>query len=233
MQLTAELVINGLFSILLIVVFVVVGFKILLKYKEYKKKIFFLTGIAWIGISEPWWPSATGFLMVLITGGGLSLEAYLILNNMFLPIFLFSWLMAVTEMVQTKRRVLILIVYLLIALILETLMIYYLITDISKLAVMVSPVDIDFGFITILHLAFNLIVFMISGILFSLKTLNLEDSENKLRGKFLLLAFILFLIGALLEIVITLPPNRIIILSSAIIFYIGFMMPKGIKTRFL
>jgi hypothetical protein len=233
MQITVELVINGLFSIFLIIVFVIVGLKILLKYREYKEKIFFLTGIAWIGISEPWWPSAIGFLMVLFTGNGPSLEVYLILNNMFLPIFLFLWLMAVTEMMQTKRRVPLLLVYLLIAIILESLMIYYLITDVSKLAVMVSPVDINFGLITILHIAFNLIIFMISGILFSLKTLNLDDPENKLRGKFLLIAFILFLIGAILEIVITLPPNRIIILLSAIIFYIGFMMPEAIKTRFL
>ena len=233
MELTAEIMLNGLFSILVIFVFVAVGLKILFKYKEYNKSVFFLTGFAWIGLSEPWWPSAIGFLLVLLTGSGLSIEAYLILNNFFLPMFLYSWLMAVTKMMQTKRRTLILILYLLIAIILEGFMLYYLITDVSKLGITISPVDIEFGLITIVHIAFNLIVFMISGILFSIKTLKLKDPENTLRGKFLLLAFILFLIGAILEIVITLPPNRIIILFSAIIFYIGFMMPEGIKTRFL
>jgi hypothetical protein len=233
MELTAEIIINGLFSILLIIVFVIVGLKILLKYREYKKRIFFLTGLAWIGISEPWWPSAIGFLMVLFTGSGLTVELYLIINNTFLPIFLFSWLLAVTEMVQTKRKTLLISMYLLIAVILEVVLIYYLFTDVSQVGVLVSPVDVDFGLIAILHIAFNLIIFMISGLLFSVKTLKLEDPENKLRGKFLLIAFILFLIGAILEIVITLPPNRIIILLSAIIFYIGFMMPEGIKKRFL
>ncbi len=233
MEITAEMMINSLFSILVIVVFIVVGLRILLKYKEFKEKNYFLTGFAWIGMSEPWWPSAIGFLMILLTGNALSVELYLILNSMFLPIFLFSWLMAVSKMVQVKRKFLLLTVYLLIAIILESIMIYYLITDVSKVGTMVSPVDIDFGPIAIVHIAFNLIIFMISGFQFSLKTLKLEDPENKLRGKFLLLAFILFLIGAILEIVITLPPNRIILLLSAIIFYVGFMMPNRIKNYFL
>ncbi|MFX1444978.1 MAG: hypothetical protein ACFFHV_16320 [Promethearchaeota archaeon] len=233
MEITTEILINGIFSILLVIVFVYVGLKILFKYKVFKKRVFFLTGFAWIGISEPWWPSAIGFLMLLFTGSGLTVEVYLILNNAFLPIFLISWLMAISEMVKIKRKTLFIMLYLVIALILEGIMIYYLFTDVSKVGVMVSPVDVDFGIIAILHIAFNLCVFMISGFLFSFKTLKLNDPENKLRGKFLILAFILFLIGAILEIVITLPPNRIIILLCAIIFYIGFMMPEGIKNRLL
>jgi hypothetical protein len=171
--------------------------------------------------------------MVLFTGRDLSIEVYLILNNVFLPVFLFLWLMAVTEMIQTKRKTRLISLYLLIAIILEVILIYYLFTDVSKVGIMVSPVDINFGIIAILHIAFNLIIFMITGFLFSLNTLKLEDPENKLRGKFLFIAFIFFLIGAILEIVITLPPNRIIILLSAIIFYIGFMMPERIKYRFI
>jgi hypothetical protein len=53
MELTTEIITNGIFSILLIIVFLIVGLKILLKYKGHKKRIFFLTGFAWIGISEP------------------------------------------------------------------------------------------------------------------------------------------------------------------------------------
>ena len=104
MVLNTDIILNGLFSILVIIVFLVVGLKILLKYREYKQKIFFLTGFAWIGISEPWWPSAVGFLLVLITGTSLSIEVYLILNNGFLPIFLFCWLIAIGKMTEIKRK---------------------------------------------------------------------------------------------------------------------------------
>ena len=233
MTLSAAEILNGIFSILVIIVFLLVGLKILLKYREYQRRIFFLTGFAWIGISEPWWPSAVSFLLVLITGTGISIEVYLLLNNGFLPIFLFCWLMAVGEMTEIKRKNTLLALYLIVAIILESIMLYYLFTDSSKVGVLISPVDVDFGPIAIIHIVFNLVVFMITGFLFAFKTLNLEEPVNKLRGKFLLIAFILFLIGAILEIIVTMPPNRIIILFCAITFYIGFMMPEGIKKYFI
>jgi hypothetical protein len=233
MVLNTEIIVNGVFSILVIIVFLIVGLKILLKYREYQQKIFFLTGFAWIGISEPWWPSAVGFLLVLFTGMSLSIELYIILNNGFLPIFLFFWLIAIGKMTEIRRKNILLALYVIVAIILESIMLYYLFTDSSKVGVILSPVDVDFGPIAIMHIIFNLIVFMITGFLFAFKTLKLKEPENKLRGKFLLIAFTLFLIGAILETIVTMPPNRIIVLLCAITFYIGFMMPEGLKKRFL
>ncbi|TFG23905.1 MAG: hypothetical protein EU532_13040 [Promethearchaeota archaeon] len=233
MALDTEVIINGLFSILLITVFVIVGLKILLKYRIYKQNIFILTGFAWIGISEPWWPSAIGFIIALYNNTGLPIKIYLILNNAFLPIFLFCWIMAIGKITEIKKRKLLLVLYALIASIIESIMLYYLFTDTSKVGVYINPVDVDFGPFAMIHILFNLAVFMITGFLFSFKTMKLEEPENKLRGKFLLLAFILFLIGAILETIVTMPPNRVIILLCAVVFYIGFMMPEKVKILFL
>jgi hypothetical protein len=171
--------------------------------------------------------------MILFTGTGLPLALYLILNNAFIPIFLSCWLLSIGEMTLYDKRKTIVIIYIILAIILETVMFYYLITDISMVGELLTPVDIDFGPITVIYWIINLSIFMISGFLFTINTLKLEEPVNKLRGKFLLIAFLLFLFGAIMEIIITLPINRIAVLMSAIIFYIGFTMPENIKNHFL
>ncbi len=50
-------------------------------------------------------------------------------------------------------------------------------------------------------------------------------------NKTLLLAFLIYLIGAAIETVFSFPPSRLILVLSAIMFYIGFMMPEMIKKR--
>jgi hypothetical protein len=233
MELTTTGILNSIFSALVVIGYLIVSLEIILKYKKYKKRIFLLTGFAWFGISEPWWPSLISFLMILFTGTGLPLALYLILNNAFIPIFLSCWLLSIGEMTLYDKRKTIVIIYIILAIILETVMFYYLITDISMVGELLTPVDIDFGPITVIYWIINLSIFMISGFLFTINTLKLEEPVNKLRGKFLLIAFLLFLFGAIMEIIITLPINRIAVLMSAIIFYIGFTMPENIKNHFL
>jgi glucose-6-phosphate-specific signal transduction histidine kinase len=136
-------------------------------------------------------------------------------------------------MMNISRRKLLVLVYLAIAACLESIMLYFLFTDISMAGVYNSPVDIDFGPVTIIHLVYNLLVFMISGFWLTINTLRLKDSENRLRGKFLLIAFLLFLVGAILEMIIFNPINRTIVLLAAIIFYIGFTLPEKIKNKII
>ncbi|MFX0067317.1 MAG: hypothetical protein ACFFC7_34775 [Candidatus Hermodarchaeota archaeon] len=233
MALTTEMILNGLFGLLLVGVFIIVGIKLMLKYWERNDKKFLLTGIAWFGISEPWWPSSMGLLMVLFTGEGLTLQTYLILNAAFLPIFLTLWLIVMLDLMEIKKKTLLIIINLLISIILELLFFYFLFTDISMVGTLVNPVDIDFGPISRIFLAYILIVFLISGFAFAIKTLKIDDPQPKLRGKFLLLAFILFLIGAILELIRTMVINKIIILFCAITFYISFVMPEKIEKFFL
>jgi len=233
MEFTTPIILSGIFSILLVAVFIIVGVKIMSKYSETSDKIYLLTGFGWLGISEPWWPSAVGFLIALSFGVELTLATYLILNNSLLPIFLCAWLIAITEMMNINRRNLLVLVYAAIAACLEAIMLYFIFTDISMAGKYNSPVDIDFGPATIIHLIYNLLVFMISGFWLTINTLRLKDSENRLRGKFLLIAFLLFLVGAILEMIIFNPINRTIVLLAAIIFYIGFTMPEKIKNKII
>ncbi len=61
----------------------------------------------------------------------------------------------------------------------------------------------------------------------------MNDEKVKLRGKFLLAAFILFLFGAILEMTISFPGNRIILITSGILYYLGFIMPESLTKKLI
>ncbi len=232
-QLSPTIVLNGIFSILVVVVFLIVGVSIITKYRKHRDITYILTGLSWIGISEPWWPSSLGFIVALYNDVGLNAQTYLILNHMFLPIFLTFWLIVVTKLINFQRRGVVLVIHLIISVILVITEVFFYITDISMIGVVLSPVDVDFGIVAIIFNLYILIVFVITGLIFAYKTYKIGDPQTKLRGVFLLLAILLFLIGAILEIIITLPQNRIILFVSAICFYIGFIMPERVKKIFI
>ena len=112
-------------------------------------------------------------------------------------------------------------------------MFYYYITDIRVIAVFVNPVDITLGLYTITYLLLILGMILLSGIVLAIEFFTKGNPETKLKGKFLLIAFVIFVIGAFLETFISFPPIRLLLAFSGIMFYIGFMMPESIKKRFL
>jgi hypothetical protein len=89
-------------------------------------------------------------------------------------------------------------------------------------------------------------VLLVTGTLFARRSLRSDNEEVKLKGKLLLAAFLSFSIGAILDSMIggILGDNdpllpimvvivRIILISSAIEFYGGFILPKWLKDLFL
>ena len=69
-------------------------------------------------------------------------------------------------------------------------------------------------------------------------TLKSEDKELKLKGVFLIIAFILFGTGAFFDAMmplnfITLTIARLFLMSSSIFFYFGYILPNFIKRLFI
>ena len=81
---------------------------------------------------------------------------------------------------------------------------------------------------------FAIIISLISGIIFSIRTMKSDDPQVKLKGKFLLIAFVSFTVGALADAIIPMTPVtlvivRLILISSAIEYYFGFLIPKKLS----
>jgi len=200
---------------------------------KFKDKNLLFAGLAWIGISEPWWGSSLGFLVGLTNDVGISVEMYVFFAYCFIPIFLVPWLALVGNLTNLKKMNLVIVIYVVIALILDILIFYYIFTDISNLALYINPVNIDNETIIVLYLMLNLVLFLACGLLIVRESLRSGNKEVELKGKFLLIALILFLIGALWDILGTTPFGRLILAFSAVFFYIGFILPEWIKKKFL
>ena len=82
-------------------------------------------------------------------------------------------------------------------------------------------------------------MFLITGFLFVRESLKSENPEIRLKGKFILIAFLFYTMGTLIDVIIDIPTEITIVLARTIMivaifmFYIGFTMPNWVKKRFL
>jgi hypothetical protein len=97
--------------------------------------------------------------------------------------------------------------------------------------------DVQYGLFIIAYDVPVLIIMLITGILFTRESLKSSDEMIRLKGKLLLTAFLLFIIGAGMDTsiplnLITLSIYRTLEVLSAIFFYGGFYLPTWMKDIF-
>ena len=85
---------------------------------------------------------------------------------------------------------------------------------------------------------FGAAVIIITGVLFSIKTIRSEDPKVSWKGRFFLMAMIFITTGVLLDIGFTKNPiilviDRIILMLGSILFYLGFLLPDSIAKLFI
>ncbi len=230
--------VNGLFSLIIVIIYVSVGVRITLKYWKLKDRIYLFVGLTWILIIEPWYPSAVSFLLLLTIGEGLSAELFFIIGNVLLPLTTIFWFTAITEILYKEKQKMFILIFGLIGLLFEVFFFYFLFTDISTIGELHGFADANYGLFVTIYQIFLIIVVLITGILFAKASVNSGDPEIKLRGKFLYIAFISFVVGAFFDVlsplsVLILIVGRIIMISSAIEFYAAFILPNWVKNKFL
>jgi hypothetical protein len=86
----------------------------------------------------------------------------------------------------------------------------------------------------------SIALFLITGFLFARRSLKSPAKDVKLKGKFLIIAFLCFTVAAVIDVVGAETPNeltiflaRTFLIISSICFYIGFIMPRFIKGLFI
>ena len=238
MKLTLFDLLNGLFSLSFVAIATIIGLIIVSKYFIHKQKTFLYIGFAFPGLAGPWWPSSISFLMIIFTGTSLSLQTYLILGNVFLPIFITLWLLGVFELVKKEFQKAIALIYMIIGIIFEIIFFYFLIINPNILGKLDGPIDIEYHGFSMVFLMLLVLTIDISGTILIIEIFKSENAEIRLKGKFLLIALISFNIGAIADgffplTVITLPIFRIILISCIFEFYIGWILPKRVKKFFL
>jgi hypothetical protein len=241
MSLTPLDILNGILGLSVVIVSLILGGIVLSKYFKNRNKNFILLGINLIFLASGWYGTSSSFIVALINNSdGLALEMILLLNFIPLPIGLLCWCGFYTNILMKKRQKLFLLIIAMITIFFYSVFLFVVFTDVSQAAIKISPVDTTAGenkFLSIYIILF-IIVLLVTGIHFSLRTMKYNDIEMKTKGKFLLFAFPAFAIGGLLD--STLPSNeitlilfRLLLISSIVGFYIGYLLPNWVKNRLI
>lgn len=239
-MLAIDVIISAFFSLMLIVVFTTIGLKIIQRYRTYKMRALLFMGIAWIGLSQLWWSSFLTVLLVLlnISNEGLTPELYVLLSVSFIPFTGLFYVTAITDLTMEKYQRYLQLAVIIFGAIFEIICFYAILSNNSELFLKKNNAyDVENSILSITLLSIFLVSFLILGFLFAFETFKSSSPEIKLKGRFLILAYICFSFGAAVDMLLTNPVldflDRLILTISAIIFYWGFTLPKWIKTLFL
>jgi len=238
-ELTFEDFLQGTFAVIFVLISLIVGIKLLTKYKIYKQKSFLLAGLSWIGIATPWFSNASEFLSVLIVGTPLIDKTYIFISYFAVPIALLFWIALYSGFKFPKKQKVILLIFLIQGAIYDIIFTYFVITDLSVVGSKPGLFNDELELPFLMYILVVLIIVLITGISFGLDSIKSEKSDVKLKGKFLIVAWVSFFVGALLDAglftigILGLIVVRLILISSAIEFYFGFFLPDSLKKRLL
>ncbi|MFX0070928.1 MAG: hypothetical protein ACFFAO_07550 [Candidatus Hermodarchaeota archaeon] len=154
------------------------------------------------------------------------------------PITLVCFVLGISELLYKKNQKLIFLFFMTYGIIFEIYLIYFLINDSSMVGVSMGVTDAEYTSFARVYMISALLVLLIGGTLFSQRTLRSDNPEINLKGKFLLPAFYIFVFSAIVDSVvtlnaITLPLNRIALIISGVLFYLGFILPESVKNFLL
>ena len=169
-----------------------------------------------------------------MTGKGLPLEFKLFIGVFFIAFTVLFWLTAFTDLLYKEKQKIILIIFGIIGIIFEVIILLFLFTDPSFIGKEVGHVDEDYSLFVNVYVIGIMIITIITGTLFARASLKLGTPEMKLRGISLLIAFNSFVVGVVFDMfsplsVIILIFARLILISSALEFYCGFVLPEWLK----
>ncbi len=236
--LPTEQLISGLFSLFFVIISLIIGLMLISKYFRYKQSNFLLVGLTWIGMVSIWYPSAINVIYFSITGKSISDLLFMAIGNGLIPITAFIWMITFTDLLYKEKQKIILIIFGILSILTEIIFFYFLFTEPSVLGKVVSPVDAITTLPVIIYHISILLMILITGILIWRESLKSTDPEVNLKGKLLLTAVLSFITGAIFEIfsdlsIIIIIIGRLILISSSLEFYMGWILPSFIKNRLL
>ncbi|TFG29968.1 MAG: hypothetical protein EU532_02080 [Promethearchaeota archaeon] len=229
---------QGALTFAFVLISTILGIIIVIKYFTFRKRELLLVGITWILIVSPYWPDAINFILILVYGTLLDIKIYFFLANALIPIIHITWMIAFTDLLYKQKQKTILLIFTAEAILFEIFFIYFLIIDPSLIGTQIAPFYVEWTDFIVFYLLFSILIFLITGILFAQRSLKSDKKELRLKGKFLMIAFITFATGTFIDAIgslteITLVLARTFVISGAFMFYIGFTLPTFIKELFL
>ena len=226
---------QGILTLIFVVISIIIGLLIIQRYFKFKQTQLLLVGITWILLISPYWPDALTFLSILIIDTELIDPVYFFLANALLPPLYYTWGTAFANFVlKDKSKNLVLAFFVVIGLIFETSFLGVYIINFNLIGTRITPFYVEWALFVDIFLIISILMFTITGIIFSIRALKSSDKSVHLKGIFLLIAFLTFAIGTSIDVIFTLSEITLVLARSFVIigsisFYLGFTMPKFLK----
>ncbi|TXT59658.1 MAG: conserved membrane protein of unknown function [Promethearchaeota archaeon] len=223
--------IRGIFSLLFVVITVIIGIRIILKYFRSKNKTFITVGLAYIFLTSSWWQSAFNFLSLWLLDMPINTYATLFIVNGLIAPAILCWIYSFTMLLYENKKNEILIPFIIVFGAYEVLLIIFLFVEPSLVGTIGANYIVSRSVITLLFAIIAALIALITGSILSYDALRSTEPKIQWKGRFLLIAFIFFTIGAILDsfswtslfLVIFI---KILLIISVISYYFGFFLPK-------
>ena len=132
-------ILNGILSTIFILISMLVGVRIALKYRETRMPLYLYFGFTWILIVQPWYPSMFSFFFNLLTPIRLDLRGYL-LFEVFIPFSLLFGIAAATELIYRQYQKQIFAGFAVFGTVFTIILIVLLVVDPTLIGVLNGPV---------------------------------------------------------------------------------------------
>jgi hypothetical protein len=240
MVLTAFEIFYGSFTFTSVIISTILGLFIALKYREHKKIELLLVGITWIFLASPYWSDAIQFLLVSIGNIEMDSAVYFFLANAFIAPIHITWAYTFTNLLFKEYKKKLMIFFGIEAAIFEITFLIVFFIDYNLIGIQQSVFVVEWAIWVQIYLLFSIGLFLITGFLFARASIKAPEPEVQIKGKFLIVAFVTFTIGTIIDVIgadnpteITILLARIFVIISSLCFYIGFTLPRVIKERFI
>ncbi|MFX0073694.1 MAG: hypothetical protein ACFFAO_21660 [Candidatus Hermodarchaeota archaeon] len=225
------------------IVFYFTGIKIALKYTKFKDKSLLFAGIGWTLIGTIYIGVFLNFIYYLSTDRLLPDLVVWIPSSILLPLsVMFIYFLLAELKINIKRYKLIVRLYaVIISIIIEIYLFYAYIIDVSLIGKTHSPVVGTVEGLFGLYVVYGLISIVITVLIMGIEGMKSDIADVKLKGKFLIVAAILFLITSIISINIFNIENYLALyiyiaisqVTASFMFYNGFLLPNWIKNYFI
>ena len=233
----------GILTFIAVIISFILGIIIMARYKKFKKVEFILVGLTWIFVVSPYWSDAIQFITITFFEYQISSDIYFFIANAFIAPIHVVWILALTKLVFRKAAKPLLIIFTTEATVYEVYFLFVFFSPSlgpSQIGTQMSAFVVEWAIWIQIYLLVSIVLFLVTGFIFASRSLKSQNRELKVKGWFLIFAFIFFTIGTVIDVIgadspteITIFLARTFVIISSILFYIGFTLPRFIKELFI
>ncbi len=233
---------QGSLTLLFVLISIILGLTIMLKYRQYKTRSLLLVGISLIFLISPYWPDAINFILLVAGNPEIDVALYLFIATAFVAPIHVTWIIAFTDMKYRDKQKTIVLIFVIEAIIYEAILLSTFLLDPTLAAIgsKESTFVVQYSDLIMIYLIISIAMFMITGLLMASDALKSDNKEIQLKGKLLLMGFVTFAIGTMLDVLfaddpseITIGLARVFVILGLFLLYMGFTLPNFAKKLFL